>query len=232
MFIILKMGDTMQKCAEKYGNFEDWTLKSAGIDSKDVKIIDPRKEKLPDFENVQGIIITGSHDMVTDRFEWIEKSSEWLKTAAYNSVPIFGICFGHQLLAQTFDGVAANHPSGPEIGTVSIDLTDKAADDPLFKDLPQTFLAHATHTQSVIKLPENSVLLASNCYESCHAFRINKSVWGVQFHPEHDTQIIKEYIIGQAENINNISMVLRNVCETPYARKVLENFVNFCLADK
>jgi GMP synthase (glutamine-hydrolysing) len=218
----------MRKCAEKYGDFEDWTLKAADIDRKNAKIIDPRKQELPAFTNMQGVIITGSHDMVTDRLEWMQKSSEWLKSAAANDIPIFGICFGHQLLAQAFGGVVANHPEGPEIGTISVNLTDEAKDDSLFKDLPQTFLAHATHTQSVLKLPPNSTLLASNCYESCHAFRIGKSVWGVQFHPEYDTQIIKEYIVKQAENISNISIVLRDVCQTPYACSVLKRFRDFC----
>ncbi|MDR0762181.1 MAG: glutamine amidotransferase [Campylobacteraceae bacterium] len=228
MFIILKMGDTMQKCAKKYGDFEDWTLKAADINSKNAQIIDPRKENFPDFEDIQGIIITGSHDMVTDRLDWIEKSSEWLKKAAKNSVPIFGICFGHQLLAQTFDGVVANHPEGPEIGTVSVNLADEAVNDPIFKDLPQTFLAHATHTQSVLKLPKNAVLLASNCYEGCHAFRIGGNIWGVQFHPEHDTNIIKEYIMAQTENIKSLSIVLGNICQTPYAKSLIEKFINFC----
>ncbi|MDR1554681.1 MAG: glutamine amidotransferase [Campylobacteraceae bacterium] len=228
MFVILKMGDTMEECAQKYGDFEDWVLKTAKLDSKEVKTADPRKENLPDFNNIQGIIITGSHDMVTDKFDWIEKSQEWLREAAKNSVPILGICFGHQLLAQTFGGVVDNHSSGPEIGTVNIDLTDEAQNDPLFKDLPQTFLAHATHTQSVLKLPKNAVLLASNCYESCHAFRIEKNIWGVQFHPEHDTNIMKEYVNAQAKNIKNLPIVLRDICKTPYANSLIERFIKFC----
>jgi GMP synthase (glutamine-hydrolysing) len=107
-------------------------------------------------------------------------------------------------------------------------LADEAVNDPIFKDLPQTFLAHATHTQSVLKLPKNSVLLASNCHEGCHAFRIGGNIWGVQFHPEHDTNIIKEYIAEQADDINNVSIVLRDVCETPYARSVIKKFTDFC----
>jgi GMP synthase (glutamine-hydrolysing) len=226
------MGDTMEKCAEKYGDFEDWTIKAADLDGENVKVIDPRKQELPTFQNICGIIITGSHDMVTDRFEWIEKTSEWLKGAAKECVPIFGICFGHQLLAQTFGGIVANHPSGPEIGAVGVNLTDEAAQDQLFKDLPQTFLAHATHTQSVLKLPKNAILLASNCYEGCHAFRIDKNIWGVQFHPEHDENIMKEYVKAQAENIKNLPIVLRNICQTPHAGSILKKFTDFCLKRK
>ncbi|MDR2635617.1 MAG: glutamine amidotransferase [Campylobacteraceae bacterium] len=231
MLVILKMGDTMQTCAKKYGDFEDWTLKTAGLNADEVAVIDPRKQNLPSFENIQGIIITGSHDMVTDRFDWIEKSSQWLMEAAKNSVPILGICFGHQLLAQTFGGVVDNHPDGPEIGTVSVNLHEEAKTDAIFKDLPETFLAHATHTQSVLKLPPNALLLASNCYESCHAFRIGSNIWGVQFHPEHDTNIIKEYVHAQMEDIKDYLIVLRDICETPHANSVLKRFADFCLAD-
>jgi GMP synthase (glutamine-hydrolysing) len=223
------MGDTMRQCAQKYGDFEHWTIKAAGLNSDGFKVIDAKKDEFPTFENIHGIIITGSHDMVTDRLEWMEKSSKWLKDADKNDIPIFGVCFGHQLLAQTFGGVVANHPEGPEIGTISINLTDEALNDPIFKDLPQIFLAHATHTQSVLKLPKNAVLLASNCYEGCHAFRIGKSVWGVQFHPEHDENIIKEYVNAQSKNIKNLPMVLHGICQTPYANSILKKFVDFCV---
>ncbi|MDR1975706.1 MAG: glutamine amidotransferase [Campylobacteraceae bacterium] len=228
MFVILKMGDTFRSCAAKYGDFEQWTIGALG-DGVSAIVVDPKKEPFPPLADIDGIVITGSHDMVTDRLLYMEKSSEWLKAAAAENIPIFGVCFGHQLLAQTFGGVVEDHPDGPEIGTVSINLTDEAKNDPLFKDLPETFLAHATHTQSVSKLPTDALLLAANCYEKCHAFRIGKFIWGVQFHPEHSTDIIKEYIAAQADNIKDLPIVLREVCATPYANGVLKKFASFCL---
>jgi GMP synthase (glutamine-hydrolysing) len=218
----------MRKCVEKYGDFEDWTLNSMHVDAKEVKIVNPKSQNLPDFKNVQGIIITGSHDMVTDEFDWIKKSSAWLKEATKNNLPIFGICFGHQLLAQTFGGIVDNHPVGPEIGTVSVTLHEKAKSDALFKNLPENFLVHVTHTQSVLKLPKNAVLLASNCYESCHAFRIKNNIWGVQFHPEYNADILKEYVFKEANRIKNVPIVLKEICETLYANSLIEKFVEFC----
>ncbi|MDR0666907.1 MAG: hypothetical protein LBF71_05815, partial [Campylobacteraceae bacterium] len=42
--------------------------------------------------------------------------------------------------------------------------------------------------------------------------------------------IIKEYIAEQADDISNVSIVLRNVCQTPYACSVVKKFIDFCIA--
>jgi GMP synthase (glutamine-hydrolysing) len=228
MFVILKMGDTMRECAKIYGDFEDWTLKAMDIAPNEATVINPKKQKLPELQNIKGIIITGSHDMVTNRADWMENSSAWLKDAASKNIPILGVCFGHQLIAQTFGGVVGNHPEGPEIGTVDINLNENAKNDALFSYLPQTFLAHATHTQSVLQLPKNATLLAYNCYEPCHAFRIGKNIWGVQFHPEQNADIMKEYILAQRDKLQNTVIVLNEVRETPYANNLIKKFVKLC----
>jgi len=228
MFVILKMGDTMRECAKVYGDFEDWTLKAMDIAPNEVTVINPKKQQLPELQNITGIIITGSHDMVTDRTSWLEDSSAWLRECAQKNIPILGVCFGHQLLAQAFGGLVDNNIEGPEIGTVGINLNENAENDALFGYLPQTFLAHETHTQSVLQLPKNATVLAYNCHDFCQAFRIGKNIWGVQFHPEHDTDIIREYVLAQREQLENTVVTLNEICETPYANSIIKKFVQLC----
>src|SRR3546814_4405831 len=85
--------------------------------------------------------------MVTERRDWSEATAAWLREAAHAGVPVFGICYGHQLLAHALGGEVGDNPNGRKMGTVAVDLLPAAADDPLFAGLPDRFLAQATRSE-------------------------------------------------------------------------------------
>ncbi len=104
-----------------------------------------------------------------DRVPWSEVLAAWVAEAVPMGIPVLGVCYGHQLLAHALGGEVDYHPAGPEVGTVPVRLTPAARTDPLFARLPETFYAHATHAQSVLRLPAAAVHLAGNDYEPHHA---------------------------------------------------------------
>ena len=78
--LILKMGDTLESISKQYGQFPNHIIKKAGLDEKDIMVVDcVKEEKLPTIEKIKGIIITGSHSMVTDYEPWSVRVSYWLK---------------------------------------------------------------------------------------------------------------------------------------------------------
>ena len=223
--IIFKVGSTFEHLAAEIGDFEQWIIQGLGFPPITTAIVDPRRnELLPDPNSIAGAIITGSHSMVSDREPWSEALADWIVTATANNVPLLGICYGHQLLAHALGGIVDYHPSGLEIGTVAIELTPHAANDPLFKDLPLHFPAHATHRQTVIKLPKNAVLLAKNAFEPHHAFRIGENAWGVQFHPEFNEAAMRCYIQYRCEDWQKIAALLDQVVETSESAQLLKKF--------
>lgn len=227
---IIKTGSTFPTFAPDHGDFEDWVRKGLGNNSElDVRVIGANKgEALPHPDTCAGIVITGSHAMVTDKEPWSETIAAWLPEVIAADVPVLGICYGHQLLAHATGGVVGYHPHGKEIGTVPVELTESAESDALFSGLPKAFTAHATHSQTVLGLPEGAVHLASNEFEPHHAFRVGKAAWGVQFHPEFDAPIMREYIEQQAEPLRrdnqNPEELVANVSDTPVAAEVLRRF--------
>ncbi|WP_277656999.1 glutamine amidotransferase [Seleniivibrio woodruffii] len=229
MFLVVKTGNTMKDLALNYGDFEDWMIRFMGVMRQNVMVVDVQKENLPDSFDFYGILITGAHEMVTDRHDWSERTAEWLRRAVEKSVPVMGVCYGHQLLAHALGGTVDNHPKGPEIGTVDVNLTAEAKKDPVFKSLPQTFRVHVSHTQSALTLPEGAVVLANNPYEPHHAFRYGKNAWGVQFHPEYDALISREYVLNQKEKLKSPELTLGGVEETPEANSLLGKFCEYCV---
>ena len=90
-------------------------------------------------------------------------------------------------------------PLPREIGTVGIELAAEAADDPLLQALPTRFQAQVVHWQSALRLPEGAVRLAGNAFEPHQAFRIGPRTWGLQFHPEFDDEVMRDYIERMAD---------------------------------
>jgi len=228
-FWIIKAGTTFADTAREFGDFDQWTRDSLGLDLDQVRIWDAEADQpLPDPSTCSGVVVTGSHAMVTDHLPWSVHVEAWIPELVRADVPLLGICYGHQLLAQAMDGQVSYHPLGREIGTVEVELLDSCRDDPLLRELPSTISVHAVHAQSVIQLPPGAVHLARNDYEPHHAFRLGDSAWGIQFHPEYDAPIMQSYIEHLADELyaanRDVSDVLRSVRETPRARDVLRRF--------
>lgn len=226
---ILKVGSTFPDTAKQLGDFEQWT--SAGLDLLDVPIAVLNVEQgaeLPQVAECAGVVITGSHAMVTDNLPWSVQLENWIPALLEARVPLLGICYGHQLLARAAGGEVGYHPRGKEIGTVSIELLPAAAQDPLFRSFPSRFSAHTTHSQTVLLLPPGATRLASNNHEPNHAFVLHGCAWGVQYHPEYSAEIMRAYIRQQSTDLaatgRDLAALLAAVTETPVAAATLRNF--------
>ena len=128
------------------------------------------------------VVISGSQTSVYDDHDWIHKLTGWVRRCQRADVPMLGICWGHQLLAQAFGGRIVDMDEY-EIGYRSI---EQRGDDPLFAGIESPMTAFETHSDRVAELPAGAVELARNEY-GIQAFRLGAS-YGLQFHPEYDRQ--------------------------------------------
>jgi GMP synthase (glutamine-hydrolysing) len=232
--LIIKTGETMPYLSRRRGDFEEWIIRCLDDTFDDITVAAPHKgERLPPIENFYGVIITGSHAMVTDREDWSERTAKWIPDLIADEIPLLGICYGHQLMAHALGGCIGASSIGVEIGTVKVSLRPEAANDPLFHQLPRHILVHASHTQSVIELPPDASLLASGKNELHHAFSIGRAAWGIQFHPEFDADIMNAYIDEFDELIRSSGQdtetLKQNTEDTPISRSILKRFAEIVL---
>jgi len=144
----------------------------------------PNDTVTPPFD---GVIISGSQSSVYDDRPWIRTLSEWVEGAIGDDLPILGVCWGHQLLAQILGGTVKG--GSYELGYVQVEQETK---DPIWNDVPNPFTVFATHSDHVVALPTGATRLASN-ETGVQAFRYEQ-VYAVQFHPEYDRRTAEAMI--------------------------------------
>jgi GMP synthase (glutamine-hydrolysing) len=228
-FLIVETGQPVPSM-RRYGGFSHWIRVAAGLSEHDTVVVDVEHgAALPAAADYAGVIVTGSGAMVTDRADWSERTAAWLRDAAHAGVPVFGICYGHQLIAHALGGEVGPNPQGREMGSFGIETVEAAEDDPLFAGTGPGFLAQTTHLQTVLRLPDGATLLARSALEPHHAFRWGDRVWGVQFHPEFSATHMRGYIRARSgplyqEGLDPVALV-KAVRAAPEARAVLQRFV-------
>lgn len=146
------------------------------------------------LNSFDGIIIGGGPMSIPSYDKNIlEKFSKFL--SVYDR-PILGICLGHQMIAAALGGEVKS-AQYPEFGLTEINIIRY---NELFKDLPSKFSVWESHTDEVVRIPENAEIIASS--EKCKVEAITirgKKIYGVQFHPEvehtrYGKNIIKNFL--------------------------------------
>ncbi len=225
--LILRTGDAIGELVERRGEFARWireTVADGGVhvwSEVDVRF------HVPPESGFDAVVITGSAASVTERATWMIRTEAWLRARVEEGVPMLGICFGHQLLAQALGGRVVKNSAGREIGTVKATRSDD--DDPLFRGLPRDLTLNATHVDTVQDLPPGARALLTTKQERHAAYALKANVWGVQFHPEIDGDIMRGYVDARAHVLRSEGIdtdALRAACtDTPHGVQVLKNFV-------
>ncbi len=229
--LIIKTGSTHPALAARKGDFQDWIIAGLGLPRDRIAVVDVTAgEALPAPDAVDGVVITGSHAMVTDHAAWNERTADWLRDVVTHPAPVLGICYGHQLLAYALGGAVDDNPRGFEIGTMDVRLDPEARADPLLRDLPDPVRVHLSHRQSVLALPPGARRLAWNDADAYQAFVYGDHVWGLQFHPEFDADVVRAYIAHNRGHLlsegQDPERLLAAGEDTPYGETILRRFAH------
>jgi GMP synthase (glutamine-hydrolysing) len=148
---------------------------------------------LPDWRDADAIVVMGGPMSVNDEatLPWLGTEKAWIAAAVRAGVPLFGACLGVQLLAVSLGAEVTSGPR-PEVGILPVFLTDEAAHDPVFADLPRELLTLQWHGDT-FTLPDGAVLLASSPAYANQAFRWGEHAYGVQFHLEVSREMAEEW---------------------------------------
>lgn len=231
--LLLQTGHAPEMVARKLGDFDAMFIRHGNLADGEFEQIDISSGvSLPEPDEFSGVIITGSLSMVTDHLDWSEYAVGWLREAAAREIPLFGVCYGHQLLAHAFGGTVGYLEGGTEMGCFEISLSPAAIGHPLLTGLPRTFMANLSHSQAIIQLPPNAIALASSARDPYQIVEYMPGVVSVQFHPEFDCQTEEAFLAyGKQEKLINDDdwrSLSDSLTETPFPIEIMRRFILRC----
>lgn len=136
-----------------------------------------------------GVVVTGSPLNIYDGGEAVTRQIEAARAVFAARLPVWGSCWGLQLLTTALGGTVRLSPNGRELGVArNIALTAAGRGHPIFAGKPDAFDALCSHIDEVETIPDGARVLATNGHSGVQAMELERdgiSVVGVQYHPEH-----------------------------------------------
>ena len=201
----------------------------SAIDVFDLLAAAPTAERL---KQADVVLLGGSgHYSAAGEGVWLERALDAMREIHQLARPTFASCWGFQAMARAMGGRCIRDLPNAEVGTIELRLTEAGRADPLFCQLPASFLGHAGHEDHVVALPADAVLLASSARVPEQAFCFaGRPIYCTQFHPELDRISLLERVQVYPEYVERTVAVphdefIANCRETPEANTLLGRFV-------
>lgn len=149
-------------------------------------------EPLPEPGSYDGVIISGAAAGVRDALPWMAPLIDHLRALAAARVPMTGICFGHQIMAEAFGGHVDRAPGGWNIGVQ--DHVPEPAAEGIFD--PVALPAIAFHRDQVLQPPPAARVLFANAASAHDGFVYDFPAISMQFHPEFSPDFVRNLLNG------------------------------------
>ncbi|MCZ0961924.1 type 1 glutamine amidotransferase [Paracoccus benzoatiresistens] len=129
--------------------------------------------------DADGWLLTGSRHGAYEDHDFIRPLERFICDAYEAAVPMVGICFGHQIIAQALGGTVVKHPGGWSVGTQDYDFDG------------ETVRLNAWHQDQVVVLPQDAQVAGRNAFCENAALIYGDRAYTVQAHPEFNDDFIQ-----------------------------------------
>ena len=131
-----------------------------------------------DVHDCEGWLITGSRHGAYEDHPFIKPLEDFIRAAYAAHVPVVGICFGHQIIAQAMGGKVERYPGGWAVGPTDYDFGG------------ETITLNAWHRDQVTQAPEGAKVIATNPHCVNAAMLYDDRMFTVQAHPEFKPEFV------------------------------------------
>ena len=132
-----------------------------------------------DIRDADGWLITGSKHGAYEDIPFIPPLEDFIRKAYAANVPLVGVCFGHQIIAQALGGKVEKFGGGWAMGRQVYDFDDGEV------------ALNAWHQDQVTEVPPDARVVGRNEFCPNAAFAYKGRAYSVQAHPEFDHDAVR-----------------------------------------
>ena len=187
---ILQCGQSPEALKEELGDYPDMFVRLLDGRGFDFRIWHVEEMDFPEsIHDADGWLLTGSRHGVYEDHAFIPPLEQFVRDAYAADVPLVGICFGHQLIAQALGGTVIKHPKGWVVGTQDYDFDGEKV------------RLNAWHQDQVVELPQDAKVIARN--DACEnaALVYHDRALTIQAHPEFNDSFIQGLMDTRAKGV-------------------------------
>jgi GMP synthase-like glutamine amidotransferase len=170
-----------------YGEMFQRLLAGQGLSFRTYSVVDM---EFPDgVHDCEGWLLTGSRHGAYEDLPFIEPLEEFIRKAYAEGVPMVGICFGHQIIAQALGGKVEKFTGGWQVGPTR------------YKMDGGDLTLNAWHQDQVVEKPAEAEVVGSSPFCANAALVYGDRAYSVQAHPEFDNEFLSGLILARGKGL-------------------------------
>ncbi len=188
---ILQTGHVPEDLIEAHGEYPpmfEKMLEGQGFSFEAFPVVDG---KFPaSVDTCDGWLITGSRHGAYEDHAWIPLLEDFIRTAYKSDVPVAGICFGHQILAQALGGKVEKFSGGWGVGPNVYRMKDG-----------RIVTLNAMHQDQVVERPTDAEVICSSDFCENAGLAYKGAAISFQAHPEFPDAYMADLIKARAGKV-------------------------------
>lgn len=187
---ILQCGKSPAQLKADLGDYPDMFVRLLAGRGFEFVVWDVEELNFPDnVHDADGWLLTGSRHGAYEPHPFIPPLEDFIRQAYADQVPMVGICFGHQIIAQALGGKVVKYDGGWSVGTQDYDFDG------------EKLRLNAWHQDQVIELPEDAKVIGRNEFCENAALVYDDRALTIQPHPEFDDSFVQGLMDTRAKGV-------------------------------
>ena len=180
---ILQTGHAAEPVRSAHGDYADMFERLLATEGFTYSVWDVVDMEFPaSVRDAEGWLLTGSRHGAYEHLPFIAKLEGFIRGAYAEAVPMVGICFGHQIIAQALGGRVEKFPGGWAVGRNDYEFDG------------ETVALNAWHQDQVTAAPPQATRVATSPFCENAALVYGDRAFTVQAHPEFTPEVIRGLI--------------------------------------
>ncbi|MFK7890103.1 MAG: type 1 glutamine amidotransferase [Granulosicoccus sp.] len=225
---ILQAGRSPEEVREHYPDYNQLFIDLLGEQSFDYRTWAVLDNVFPDSaDDADAWLITGSRHGAYEPHSWIPPLEQLIRDIYERGIPMVGICFGHQIIAQALGGTVEKFSGGWSVGRVEYTLAPEIWGNSGADKTPLM----AFHQDQITEPPTGALNVGSTSFCKHAALVYDTRILTIQPHPEFDSHFVDSLLDARSDMLpDDVLAQAKDTLNEPLDRitigETLRNFLN------